>query len=232
MTRKASSGVVGYCLFLALASCSSGAEAPPPPALGGPPPPSVMQVTCHAEQTEVSATTVATRPEGLHVRVTDSSGLSGTYLNYSSDGPNGLTPGGGDAVSAGTSSRVLQVPPGPVLLNCSFDTGATKTPPVTVDLQDPGRHFQVTTLADLGCNPTSIPSWVYGDGRGTTADAAVRALLDKAPPAQELHPRLAPVGYIAAATVTYLIDRDGSPWATATVTGGDGQFTANLDQLC
>jgi len=192
----------------------------------------MLQVTCAAAQSTVSATTVATQRDGLHVRVTDTTGLSGTYLNYFYDGPDGLSLGGGEPVRAGTSSRVLQVPPGRVSLNCSYGTGATKAKPVKVDLRDPGRHFQATTLADLGCHPTGSPSWVYGDGRGRTADTAVQALLAKSPNPQRLHPRLAPIGYIAATAVTYLLDQDGHPWATATVIRDHGQFRANMDLLC
>jgi hypothetical protein len=52
------------------------------------------------------------------------------------------------------------------------------------------------------------------------------------PSPRRLRARLAPIGYVGAATVTYLLDRDGRPFATATLTRDHGHFSAGMDLLC
>jgi hypothetical protein len=102
-------------------------------------------------------------------------------------------------VRPGTSTRVLLIPPGQASLSCSYETGTRQTTAAQVTLQDPGHHFRLTTLGDLNCQISATPAWKFGDGRGPTPDAAVRALLAEFPEAPQLEPRRVPVGYVDAA---------------------------------
>jgi len=119
-----------------------------------------------------------------------------------------------------------------VSLNCTYDLGRTQTAAVKVNLLDVDHYFRSTTLADLGCSASGGPSWAIGEGQGKTPDAAVQALIAKWPSPRRLRVRLAPIGYIGAAAVTYLLDRDGRHFATATLTRDHGQFSAGMDPLC
>lgn len=234
MSRTVAVGaVVGVtALALSLSACGRGAQAAG--AVDGvPPQPTVLQLRCDQTKTVVvSGPAVAAQRDGLHVRTTNTSTLAGGYLNYGYVMVDGRTPGGGDPVKRGTTEQVLQVPPGEVSLNCSYDLGRTQTAAVKVNLLDVDHYFRSTTLADLGCSPNGGPSWVIGEGQGKTPDAAVEALIATWPASQHLRARLAPIGYVGAATVTYLLDRDRRPFATATVTRDHGQFNAVMDLLC
>ncbi len=191
----------------------------------------MLHVTCEATLTKVADKAAAAQRDGFHVRVTDTSGMSGTYLNYSYEPRHGSAQGGGEPVPASTTSLVLPVPPGKVSLECSHDLGTTQTPAVTVDLEDPGEHFARTTLRDLGCDLTGSVSWAH-EGRGDTPDAAVEALLAQSADLHDARPRLAPVGYADAVTMIYLIDRAGRPWAAATVARSQGESVAHMSHLC
>ena len=196
-------------------------------------PPRGLDVRCEAATTVVSTKTVAAQRDGLHLRVTDRSGRSGTYLNFQSARGEQIGIGGGDPVSPGTSSRVLLVPPGTVSLNCAYDSGTVEATAVEVDVQDPGQYFRTTTLADLGCPPSGTsPTWASGAGVGKTPAAAIRALLAQVDRGEDLRARAAPIGYVGAASLTYLIEKDNRPWATAVVSPSRQQFSANMDQIC
>ena len=128
--------------------------------------------------------------------------------------------------------RVLQVPPGDAVLDCSSDLGSRTTVPVTVRVSDPNGYYRWVTLADLGCSSTAMVNWAVGPARGKTAQAALDVLLLTAQQRPGLRARLAPIGYVGSASRTYLIERDGSPWATAVVSSDGGDYVAGLDVLC
>jgi hypothetical protein len=195
-------------------------------------PASTVDVTCQAATTEVVGASATVASDGLHVMVADRSGRSGTYLNYSSPTPDGGAPGSGVAVAPGTSLLVLAVPPGPVDLNCSYDTGTTQTPKVRITATDPNHYYRTTTLADLGCAGDGSTSWALGPARGANPGAALTALIKLTDPAMKLTPTRAAIGYVDGPP-TYLLHRNGRPWASVFVVPdqGDG-FNAGIDRLC
>jgi len=164
--------------------------------------------------------------------VTDHSGLKGTYLNYRRGAADGSAPGGGDPVPAGTTDRVLLVPPGDVYLDCSYNLGAKNTVPVKVQASDPNGYYRPLTLAALGCSPRANLDWAGGPTRAKTAVAALDALVVASKQRPGLRARLAPIGYVGSGIRTYILERAGTPWATAVVSSDAGEYVAVLDALC
>ena len=192
----------------------------------------VVEVRCDPSQTITNTTSAVVDRDGLHLKVTDHSGLNGTtYLNYRY-AEAGLAPGGGDQVPAGTTDLVLQVPPGDVYLDCSYSLGNRKTTPVKVQAADPNGYYRPITLAALGCSSTAMVSWAVGPTRGRTAEASLDALVIASRQRPGLHARLAPIGYVGSGLRTYILERSGTPWATAVVSSEGGGYVAGLDALC
>jgi hypothetical protein len=210
------------------------APAPSTSALNGvdrTPAPDVVDVVCSAAGTSVSAARVIAGIDGVHIRARNTSRASGIYLNYNYGG--GWRYGGGDPVNADASVRVLSLPPGPVRLNCSSAEGEKRDRPVQLEVQDPARAWRAGALATFGCTPPqfSTVDWVIGPGSGPTADAALTALV-----AQMDRPTTwvaAQEGYVAATTQTYVMERDGKPWVTASVTRTAASvYSASLGAPC
>jgi hypothetical protein len=221
-------------LVAALAGCGESNRAAKP---AGTPSPSsasrtVVEVSCDPSRTIANTATAIVDRDGLHVKVTDSSGRRGTYLSYRYATATGLTPGGGDSVPAGTTDHVLQVPPGDVYLECSDSLGTTATAPVKVRASDPNGYYRPITLAALGCSPSGIVSWAVGPAGGKTPQAALDALIVASEQRSGLHARLAPIGYVGSGSRTYILERSGTPWATAHVSPEGAGYVAGLDTLC
>jgi len=68
--------------------------------------------------------------------------------------------------------------------------------------------------------------------RGKTAEAALEGLIVASKQRSGLHARLAPIGYVGSASRTYILERSGTPWATAVVIPEGGGYVAMLDALC
>ncbi|GAA2889908.1 hypothetical protein Acy02nite_32580 [Actinoplanes cyaneus] len=193
--------------------------------------PDVVNVVCSPSGTVISGTRFAARGDGVHVHVESTSGASGVYLDYSSDRlPES---GGGEPVEAGTD-LVLGVAPGPVTLNCAYDTGSRQDPPVTIEVLDPAGAWRTGALDALGCSAPnrSLVEWVYRPGTGPTADVALAGLaaqLDK--PVTWRHVQ---DGYVDSSRQTFVAMRDGKPWATAQAdrSPADGTFSVYLGSLC
>ena len=105
-------------------------------------------------------------------------------------------------------------------------------------IRDPGHYWRTTTLADLGCRGSGMPSWVVGPGRGPSAAAAAADLGasfgrsgDLTPPAKMTAVR-ADVGYLNAPDQTWMIKRNGHAYATAVVSQHGAEFLAAPDLLC
>jgi len=194
--------------------------------------PTVVELTCDASGTSTTTSTAVVDRDGLHLKVTVGSGQNEAVLNYRYAAADGASPGGGDLVPVGTSERVLQVPPGDVFLDCSYSQGSKTTAPVKVRTNDPNGYYRSVTLAALGCSSTTSPSWAVGPARGKTAEAALDALVVSSGQRPGLHARLAPIGYVGSASRTYILERGGTPWATAVVSSEGGEFVAGLDILC
>jgi len=226
------STVAAAGLSLAVAGCSGSTDAATADASSPlPVPPTVVGVTCGASGTITTTNTAIVDRDGLHLKVTDHSGLNGTYLNYRS-GAAGAAPGGGDPVTVGTTDRVLLVPPGDVYLDCSYNLGTKNTVPVKVQASDPNGYYRPLTLAALGCSFRANLDWAAGPTRGKTAEAALDALIVASKVRPGLRARLAPIGYVGSGIRTYILEREGTPWATAVVSSEGGEFVAVLDVLC
>lgn len=220
-------------LSLAIAGCSGSTGAAP--AAGPSPSPvrsTVVEVTCAASGTITTSNTAIVDRDGLHLKVTDHSGLSGTYLNYRHGAADGSAPGGGDPVPVGTTDRVLLVPPGDVYLDCSYNLGTKNTVPVKVQASDPNGYYRPLTLAALGCSSRAYLDWAGGPTRAKTAEAALDALIVASKVRPGLRARLAPIGYVGSGFRTYILEREGTPWATAVVSSEGGEYVARLEVLC
>ena len=194
--------------------------------------PTVVELTCDASGTSATTSTAVVDRDGLHLKLTVGSGQNGALLNYRYPAADGASPGGGDLVPVGTSEHLLQVPPGDVLLDCSDSQGSKTTAPVKVRADDPNGYYRSVTLAALGCSSTATPSWAVGPTRGRTAEEALGALLLASGLRPGLHARLAPIGYVGSASRTYILERGGTPWATAVVSSEGAEYVAGLDILC
>ena len=194
--------------------------------------PTVAELTCDASGTSTTTSAAVVDRDGLHLKVTVGSGQNEAVLNYRYAAADGASPGGGDLVPVGTSERVLQVPPGDVFLDCSYSQGSKTTAPVKVRANDPNGYYRSVTLAALGCSSTISPSWAVGPARGKTAEAALDALVVSSGQRPGLHARLAPIGYAGSAFRTYILERGGTPWATAVISSEGGEYVAGLDILC
>jgi len=134
-----------------------------------------VDVVCSPTGTRVSGTRFAAQRDGVHIRVRNTSGASGVYLNYRHG--QGMSLGGGEPVDSGTV-LILGPPPGPIHLNCSYDRGSRQDRPVAIEVLDPTRAWRTGALVTLGCSPPerSLVDWVYRPGSGPSADAALAAL--------------------------------------------------------
>jgi hypothetical protein len=190
----------------------------------------VGDIVCSPAGTRVTATQLIAQRDGVHLRVQNTSGASGVYLNYRYGQPMNL--GGGEPVDS-ASVLVLELPPGPVQLNCAYDQGRRQDAAVAIVVLDPERSWQTGALARLGCSSPerSLVDWVYGPGIGATADAALATLTAQLEePVTWVHVQ---DGYVEAARQTYVLLRAGKPWATASVTrSSSGSYDASLGSLC
>ncbi|HEU5111490.1 MAG TPA: hypothetical protein VFT95_23355 [Micromonosporaceae bacterium] len=168
----------------------------------------------------------------MHVRITNTYQSSDVYLAYRYGSANG--PGGGSQVAAGTSTRILYAPPGPLWLTCSPYAGGNDDRTV-VTVVDPARAWRSGALARYDCPPPwhSTVEWVYPFGRGRTAVAALRAVTARQPGTSTWNWRLAQEGYVEAARQTYVLWRDGDAWVSAAVTRNRSDaYTAALGTPC
>lgn len=228
-------GTIALTLSVVLLGITTGcgrASAPPAAAAtSGPPAPAdVVDVSCTPTGAQVAATRFAAQRDGVHVRVDNPAGTSGLYLNYR-HGPL-MNLGGGEPVGSGTV-LVLDLPPGPVHLDCTDNQNTRQNRPAAIEVSDPTRAWHAGGLARLGCDPPkySLIDWAYRPGTGSTADEALTMLnrqLDH--PVTWTH---AQEGYEAAATQTYVLLRAGKPWVAASVTrSASGTYSTSLGSHC
>lgn len=208
-----------------LAGCAAEPATPPDPV---PSDPDVVDVTCTASGTQVSSSRIAARADGVHVRVRDTSGAKGVYFVYGY----GKGRGGGDPVERGTTTQVLSIPPGPATFSCTYEQATVQDPPVSVEVVDPAGAWRTGALAGLGCPAgPSLIEWMYGAVEGPNAELALQRLADKM--GEVVTWRHVQEGYVQAAVQTYVAERSGRPWLTATVTRpARGPHTASPESLC
>ena len=230
----------GVAVTLSIVGCGA-PEVPAEPTVGNalqavpstPAAADVLDVTCSAHRTVVSADRVVAAMDGVHVRVRHLTQAAGMYLVYGY----GRGPRRGDSVRAGTTTRVLRLPPGPAWLECSHDVSRRGVPHdrgrVPIEVSDPAKAWRSGAMATFGCTSPEFSniSWAIGPGRGASVDAAFAALVAEMGqpttwvPAQE--------GYVAAAWQTYVLLRGGKLWASAAAyPDGRGGFMATLGGLC
>jgi hypothetical protein len=190
-----------------------------------PPTASAVSVTCTGSGITVTPDQVRTTPAGVVLDV-DNRGAAGTYLGL--EWPGG---GQGDPMTAGTSSRTVQAPPGRLTLTCADAPGSS----ATVDVVDSDGNWSSTTLADAGCPLGGEPSWAVGPGTGPNAQAALDDLGQQLLRGAQHGPitwRQALIGYRDAPTTTWIASYDGKPRYTAIVTVTGSTWTAEPDIIC
>lgn len=189
----------------------------------------IVDVTCTPTSTRVSVRTVAARPDGVHVRVRNTSGASGVYLNYSS----ATGAGGGDGVGTAPSVHVLSIGPGTARVHCSTELGRREDAPVSIEVRDPTRSWRTGALAAAGCAGPNVAvlDWAFTPIEQPTAAAALEALIIQMDQPTTWQP--AQEGYAASARQTYVLWRAGKPWVVASTNrAADGSYKAYGDSLC
>lgn len=152
-----------------------------------------LDVVCAGRNITVHKAAVNAGPSGVQLRVTNG-GDARVYLNYTAPGA-----GGGDPAPRHPSVWTLAAAPGELRISCSLE--AQRGPTAVVEIRDPGHYWRATTLADLGCRGSGLPSWVVGPGHGASAEAAAADLaaalgrVGNRRPAAEMTAVRADVGY-------------------------------------
>ena len=222
-------GTLLTALF-AISGCASGT-----PVAGSALSPALLAVTCTPDGVVVGGDSVAAGPSGPELEVS-STAAAGTYLHL-------RWPGGGqgDPAPVAPTRWTLGVQPGELELSCGEDAFDGVSAVVTVN--DPGGHWQTTTLEDLGCGGGAVPSWAVGPGTGSSPRAAIADLIRQMEAVRDGHgsdlvvpEEPAPIGYIRAPTQTWIVaDEEGRPSFSAAVVsadGADGEAVAHPDRVC
>jgi len=190
-----------------------------------------VQVTCTNEGIELDKRTIAAQPGGV-VLVVSSSMPKGSYLAYISDGGG---QSGGDRMPADPTTWTLGLAPGDLTLTCAPPGDVEPGPAGHVQVTDPHGYWRGESLADLECTPGALPSWIGGlGGTGDTPEQAVDQVLANfthlAPATYSAQP--AEIGYVDAATQTWVATKNGRPDMTIEVTRMDTRFSAGPERTC
>ena len=192
--------------------------------------PAVLDVTCFDDHTTLSGSVVATSFDGIHLRVQDQTSTPGTEdlsVHAFIDDP---TSGEGGVVSGAVASIVLSLPPGRIHVVCQHSR-TSGDEPVSVTVVDPaGNYRSQPNLAALGCHPTGSYYPTIHDGK--TPEAAVQAAIDweEQGHTYQVHPFDGAYWHVPG--YSFVLDRDGQPWASGIVTQIDGHFRAMLNTDC
>jgi hypothetical protein len=195
--------------------------------------PDPLVVTCTDGGPRVAVTTVTAGPAGVEVVVEDQMSTPGSYLTYTSAGPNG-----GDAMAEMERPATYAFPPVRLTLGCASPPGMDDTGSVVIELQDPDEYWRPSTLDDHGCAPGGAgPSWAVSAGSGDTPEAAVDDLLVNFAGATEidvanLTAEPAPSGYVGSDIQTWVGLRRGSPYVSILVTDLGTSYSAYPDSFC
>jgi hypothetical protein len=159
-----------------------------------------LDVGCDGDDTTILTPTVQARPDGVHLRVDNTSG-----------GPLGLVwAGGGENAPRGESAHLLDIPPGPARVRCTdidaSGAGATGWGSFTV-LEPPGW----ISAAELDCPTQSIGIVDYVAGAVGVDDP----LADAIRTAEEISTAddvdVMTVGYVTAHERSFVVREDGVP---------------------
>jgi hypothetical protein len=197
--------------------------------------PARLDVSCSTGALKVSGRAATATSSGVVLRVS-STAPARTYLNVAWHG--GDDGGGGEPIPAEPAVWTVTAPPGELRLSCS--TSAKQGSESAVTVSDPRGYWRRTTVEDLGCDPGATPSWAIDPrGRGPSAEAAVKDMVRRMSGAGDLllrsrsvTVRQAEVGYVQAATATWLVAVSGRPYLTASVTRAGPQFAADPGRPC
>lgn len=241
--RRNTAAFAGSVVVIALAAGLSGwlsTSGPPaastdtvaePDTSSSPRPADRVQVTCTNEGISVSPSTVAARPDGVALLVS-SSMPKGSYLTYISDGGG---QSGGERMSADPKTWTRGLAPGRLTLTCAPPGDVEPGPAGHLRVTDPHGYWRGESLSDLGCAPIAQPSWIRGlSGTGDTPEQAVDEVLanfthlDQATYAA----RPAEIGYVDAATQTWVATKNGRPSMTIEVSSKGAGFSAWPEWTC
>jgi hypothetical protein len=171
--------------------------------------PDVAQVVCGPGRPEVTTPAVRPQADGLHVEVVN---------NIGKDLAVSILPWGGTGAPRGTSTVVVNLPPGEVSVSCydPYADDAGKAPLSSFDLVDAdgvwiSTHIECAT--GMGFSGTS--DYVPGARGEPNPQAAAQAALG---PYSEPGDVVEPAGYPKAESPEYRLVRDGEVLAVAELT--------------
>jgi hypothetical protein len=207
--------VAGVSLGLMLAACAEPTTEPSADGLAQEPA-DVARVTCDADGTHIETASVSARPDGVHLVVVNHLGFDTGFSFELSDGS-----GGGDNSPRGTSTHVLQAPPGQVLIGCYLDPDASgEVERQTFEVVDADGVYRPT---ELDCESISVGTSDYAAGAtGESGDPVDlgRQRFDGAYGLQE-GDVVERAGYPQADLQTVRLVRDGRVLATITYRGSE-----------
>lgn len=190
-----------------------------------------VQVTCTDDGIVIGRSTVAAQPGGV-VLVVSSSMPKGSYLTYVSDGGG---QSGGERMSADPTTWTLGLAPGDVTLTCAPPGDVEPSAPGHVRITDPHGYWRGESLSSLGCTPGVQPSWISGlSGAGDTPEQAVDEVLAHFTHVDQSTYTAQPaeIGYVDAATQTWVGAKDGRPSMTIEVLRRRAGFSAWPEWTC
>lgn len=190
-----------------------------------------VEVTCTGEGISVDRTSVAAQPAGV-VLVVSSSMPKGSYLTYISDGGG---QSGGDRMSADPTTWTRELAPGTLTLTCARAGDMEESAPARVRVTDPHGYWRGESLSELGCAPGAEPSWIRGlSGAGDTPERAVDEVLANFTHMDQATytARPAEIGYVDAATQTWIATKNERPSMTVEVSRAGAGFSAWPEWTC
>jgi heat shock protein HslJ len=171
--------------------------------------------------------------DGVHLLVSSATSAPEMALDYRRSGEGG----GVSPVTAKPSEVVLDtLSPGEVQLRCLDPSGPDPgwQGAITLTVVDPNGYWNLTSPQKLGCWPggqldMAIPPEAIGRA---TAREAVEGLAAGLGLAGTVTAEPVSAGYADAPTPTWLVYRDGVPYATVAVTNDDGRYSAGGEAMC
>jgi hypothetical protein len=191
--------------------------------------PAVLDVTCFDDRTTLSSSLLVTSFDGIHLRVHDQTstpGTEGLSVHAFIDDP---TSGEGSVVTGAVASIVLSLPPGRIHVVCQHSRKGDEPVPVTV-VDPAGNYRPQPSLAALGCHPTGSYYPTIHDGK--TPEAAVQAAIGWEDQSHTYQVHRFDGAYWQTPGYSFVLDRDGQPWASGIVTQIDGHYRAMLNGDC
>lgn len=175
-----------------------------------------LAVTCTKTGTQLDATTIDASSDGVHLHLTDVSGFTDTYLNYSFS-PNWQSGGGGDRATAAGSDLVVTAPPGTLTFQCTHDSSNVNHTKATVQVTDTGAYYVEPKPNEI-CKIGGIADYVKAAAPGSTERAAVDNWVTATKQPKGTVARKVRAGYLHQSPSLWILDVTGVPSIQVLVT--------------